>query len=244
MVNYGLPRQVYLERGRGEVKTMSLKTNYIGHDSQYKRFKAEGMNGWNDDETWQAWRAEILDLIASGDLPKSGKVLELGCGAGDVALLFAERGYQVFGIDIAPTAVEWAKEKILKTNIKAEFVDGDVRSLERWKDETFDIVIDGHCLHCIIGDDRAQVLKETYRVLKSGGLFYISTMCGDPKEPEVLSMYDPVSRCTMHGDIAGRYFGRPEDIINEIEKAGLKIVRQEIRENNGLQDDLIVLTKK
>lgn len=223
---------------------MNLKTNYIAHDSQYKRFKAEGMNGWNDDETWQAWRTEILALIASDGFPKSGKVLELGCGAGDVALLFAEKGYQVHGIDIAPTAIEWAKEKANQAGITADFVVGDVTNLGRWEDAAFDIVIDGHCLHCIIGDDRAEMLKEAYRVLRPGGSFYVSSMCGDPKEPEVLSMYDPESRCTIHGGIAGRYFGLPEDVIKEIEKAGFKVKRHEVRDNKELQDDLIVLAEK
>ncbi|MDO9391319.1 MAG: class I SAM-dependent methyltransferase [bacterium] len=223
---------------------MSLKTNYIGHDSSYQRKKAAGQNGWDDDETWQAWRTEILALIASDGFPKSGKVLELGCGAGDVALLFAEKGYQVYGIDIVPSAIEWAREKSLKANIRAEFEIGDVTKLGKWEDGYFDIVIDGHCLHCIIGDDRVEMLKEAYRVLRPGGLFYVSSMCGDPKEPEVLSMYDPESRCTIHGGIAGRYFGLPEDVIKEIEKAGFKVKRHEVRGNNELQDDLIVLAEK
>jgi len=223
---------------------MSLKTNYIGHDSSYKRFKAEGMNGWNDDETWQAWRAEILALIASDGFPRTGKVLELGCGAGDVALLFAERGYQVSGIDIAPSAIEWARGKALKTGMKAEFIEGDVRNLRRWEDEIFDVVVDGHCLHCIIGDDRAEMLKEAYRVLRPGGSFYVSSMCGEPKEPEVLKIYDPESRCTIHGGVAGRYFGRAEDILKEIEEIGFKIIRQEIEAGKGTEDNMILLVKK
>lgn len=171
-------------------------------------------------------------------------MLELGCGAGDVALLFAERGYQVYGIDIAPTAIEWAREKSLKANLKAEFDIGDVTKLGKWEDGYFDIVIDGHCFHCIIGDDRAEMLKEAYRVLRPGGLFYVSSMCGDPKEPEVLKNYDPGSRCIVYSGVAGRYFGRAEDIIKEIEKAGFKIKRHEVRGNNELQDDLIVLVEK
>jgi ubiquinone/menaquinone biosynthesis C-methylase UbiE len=223
---------------------MKIKTNYIGHDSSYQRKKAAGQNGWDDHETWHAWRAEILALIASDGFPKSGKVLELGCGAGDVALLFAERGYQVCGIDISPAAIEWAREKALKTNVKAEFVEGDVRDLRKWEDGTFDVVIDGHCLHCIIGEDRAIVLKEAHRVLKSGGSFYVSSMCGDPKEPEVLKNYDPGSRCTIHSGVAGRYFGRAEDIIKKIKEAGFKVKRHEVRENKESQDDLIVLANK
>lgn len=114
----------------------------------------------------------MLDLIESGDLPKTGKVLEIGCGAGDVSLLFAERGFQVSGIDISATAIEWAKEKASNARLKANFEVGDVTNLGRWEDGTFDIVVDGHCLHCIIGDDRSEVLKETYRVLKPNGIFY------------------------------------------------------------------------
>ena len=90
---------------------MKHKTDYAGHDALYIRKKSSGERGWNDEQTWFAWRKEMLDLIASGDLPESGKLLELGCGAGDVSLLFAERGYQVTGIDISTTAIEWAKEK-------------------------------------------------------------------------------------------------------------------------------------
>lgn len=223
---------------------MNHNPDYFQHEAQYQRKKAKGLNGWNDEKDWSEWRAEILGLIASADFPRSGKVLELGCGAGDVALLFAEKGYQVYGIDIAPSAIEWAREKSLKANIKAEFGIGDVTKLGKWEDGYFDIVIDGHCLHCIIGDDRAEMLKEAYRVLRPGGMFYVSSMCGDPKEPEVLSMYDPESRCTIHGGVAGRYFGLPEDVIKEIEKAGFKIEWHEVRGNNELQDDLIVLAGK
>lgn len=227
---------------------MNLKTNYIGHDSSYQRKKAAGQNGWDDDETWQSWKREILDLIDSADFPRSGKVLELGCGAGDVALLFAEKGYQVYGIDIAPSAIEWAREKNLKTNIKAEFEIGDVTKLGRWEDGYFDIVIDGHCLHCIIGDDRALMLKETYRVLKSGGLFYISTMCGEVKDPESKPYFNLENRCIMSrdGQIATRYIGLPEDILSEIETAGFKIVKSKVENSKDFisQELTIYATKQ
>gem|GEM_PF-230804 len=229
--------------GRGEVK-IKFKTDYPGHDALYRRRKESGSPGWDDEQTWQAWRKEILDLIASGDLPKSGKVLEIGCGAGDVSLLFAERGFQVSGIDISSTAIEWAKEKAQQAGIKAEFNVGDVRDLGLWGDETFDIAIDGHCLHCIIGNDRTEVLKEAYRVLKPGGLFYVSTMCGEPKDPEVIKMFDAETRCTVWGGVARRYIGKPEDILKEIKQHGFKIVRHEVQLNKDSQDGLVVLAEK
>ena len=39
--------------------------------------------------------------------PRSGRVLELGCGAGDLSLALAEHGYEVHGVDIAPTAIDF-----------------------------------------------------------------------------------------------------------------------------------------
>lgn len=223
---------------------MKYKTDYAGHDARYKNRKAQGKTGWNDENDWNEWRAEILDLMASGEFPKSGKVLELGCGAGDVSLLFAERGYQVSGIDISATAIEWAKEKAIRAGLRAEFEVGDVTNLGRWENGTFDIVIDGHCLHCIIGKDRSEVLKETYRVLKPGRIFYVSTMGGEPKEPEVIKMFDAETRCMVWDGVARKYIGRPEDILMEVERTGFKIVRQEVQPGKDTEDNLSLLAKK
>ncbi len=223
---------------------MKHKTDYAGHDRLYRQRRSEGKPGWDDGGQWEAWKAEIEALMGDPAFPKSGKVLELGSGAGDVALLFAERGYQVSGIEISPTAVEWASDKAKSRNLKAEFVVGDVTNLGHWDDGAFDAVIDGHCLHCIIGEDRAKVLSEAYRVLKPGGLLYLNTMCGEPDEPEVAKDFDPESRCVVVGGVARRYLGRPEGILGEVKASGFKKERYEVRTGQGRQGDLIVFARK
>jgi ubiquinone/menaquinone biosynthesis C-methylase UbiE len=223
---------------------MGYKTDYIGHDRLYQDRKVKGFLGWDQTGQWQVWRTEIERLIAEPFFPKQGSVLELGSGAGDVSLLFAEKGYRVSGIEISPTAVAWAREKAAKHGLQAEFVEGNVMDLSHWDENSFDAVTDGHCLHCIIGDDRAKVFSESFRVLKRGGLLYVSTMCGDPTEPEVRKQYDPESRCMVGNGIARRYFGKPEDILNELSTAGFSIQRHEVRSNPGTQDDLIVWANK
>lgn len=114
----------------------------------------------------------------------------------------------------------------------------------RWENGTFDIVVDGHCLHCIIGDDRSKVLKERFRVLKPDGMFYGSTMCGEPKEPEVIKMFDAETRCMVWDGVARRYIGGPEDILKEIEGIGFKIIKQEIQAGKDTEDNLSLLVKK
>lgn len=223
---------------------MKHKTDYAGHDRLYQQRRQQGQRGWDDDAQWLAWKAEIEGLMADPAFPRSGSVLELGSGAGDVSLLLAERCYQATGIEISPTAVEWAREKAAARKLSAEFVTGEVTNLRKWDEAMFDAVIDAHCLHCIIGGDREKVLTETYRVLKPGGLFYVSTMCGDPDEPEVAKAFDLQTRCMVVDGVARRYFGRPEDILCELKSAGFKIERHDVREGQGRQGDLIVYARK
>lgn len=223
---------------------MQINTDYAGHDELYRRKRAEGKPGWDEGEQWESWKAEIEALMADSAFPQSGSILELGSGAGDVSLLFAEKGYAVSGIDISPTAVEWALEKAKSRKQKAEFIVGDVTNLGHWEDGTFDAVIDGHCLHCIIGEDRGKVLSETYRVLKPGGLFYVNTMCGEPDDPETAKDFDSGSRCVVVGGVARRYLGRSEDILDEVKASGFKIERHEVRAGQGKQVDLIVFARK
>ncbi len=41
---------------------------------------------------------------------------------------------------------------------------------------SFDLAVDNHVLHCIVGADRARFLREVARVLRPGGLFFSDTM--------------------------------------------------------------------
>ena len=88
------------------------KTNYLGiHENHYRYSKENNKPGWNDSETIKNILEFILNTFEKYDLDKSIKILELGCGDGELALSLAELGYNVSGVDISPTAIEWAKEK-------------------------------------------------------------------------------------------------------------------------------------
>ena len=55
----------------------------------------------------------------------------------------------------------------------------------------FDVVIDGSCLHCLIGNDRARCLAEVRRILRFEGVFVVSSMCGLPKSDDAKARFDP-----------------------------------------------------
>lgn len=210
-----------------------MRTDYCGHDREYQRRRAAGYVGWETAEGVAENIREIARAMEPGYVPKTGRALELGCGAGDLTLWLATLGYEVSGVDIAPTALAWAREKAQERGLAADFQIADVRDLAAFPDASFDFVLDGRCLHCLIGADRALFLAAARRVLKPGGVFHITTMCGEPVLETAKTNYDSATRCTLYGDIATRYFGRVDDILAEVRAAGLCRLEWEICPANG-----------
>jgi ubiquinone/menaquinone biosynthesis C-methylase UbiE len=224
-----------------------MKTDYIIHDEVYQKHKAEGKSDWSTPEQIQE-DIKILEKVLQAEyIPKSGKLLVLGCGAGEIALWLAEKGYEIYGVDIAPTAITWAQKKAKEHNIKADFRVGDVLDLQDYPDDFFDVILDGHCFHCIIGEDRKRFLASARRVLKPGGCLFVDTMCGEITNEEVKKHFDPQSRCYIIKDeIVFRYVGFLEDILDEIRKANFHILHWEIKvhKDQNEQDDLLVAATK
>jgi SAM-dependent methyltransferase len=223
-----------------------MKTDYVGHDRVYQNHRGGGQPGWDSsDARYEEFKVQVERVIARGAAPQSGRLLELGCGAGNMTVWFAGRGYEAHGVDIAPTAIDWAKERARSGNVDVRFVVGDVIRLVNYPESCFDFVFDGHCLHCIVGQDRSTMLANVWRVLKPGGYFMVNTMCG-PVDPAKLQHYDPDSRCTFSGDIATRYYGDADALLAEMAAAGFEIVQYDIESGAAGQPgkDLIVEARK
>jgi 2-polyprenyl-3-methyl-5-hydroxy-6-metoxy-1,4-benzoquinol methylase len=216
------------------------KPDYASHDEAYQKLKARGTQGWSSAEEYE----EMLEAINEALLnrPAHRNVLELGCGAGNLSLLLNQQGYQVTGVDISETAIGWAREHAQASGAKVAFRVDNVLDLASCRDEEFDVVIDGHCLHCIIGEDRARCLSTVRRVLKPGGLFIVLTMCGEVRNERLLPIFDPASRLVINNGRPTRYIGRAQDIAEEIRRAGFAVpfTELQLRLNDLEQDDFIV----
>ena len=201
------------------------RIDYAAHDEAYRKFKAAGKEGWDTAEGTERSLAEWERVLQADHVPRSGRALELGCGAGDLSLWLAQRGYDVSGVDISPTAIDWAREKAHARGLQAAFRVGNVVDLRDYADDQFDIVVDGHCLHCIIGDDRQAFLKSGRRVLRPSGCFVVKTMCGEPVNAWARTHFDPETRRLVREDgLVIRYLGMPEDILQEVTDSGLWVL--------------------
>lgn len=227
------------------MRDVEMKTWYEGHDKIYKKRKENGWPGWDEsEETVDEIIANLENAFSYLCVPEKGNLLELGCGAGNIALWSAQKGYKVYGVDISPAAIEWAREKAIECKTKADFRVGNVLDLKDYDNDFFDIVLDGHCLHCIIGKDRKAFLSSVFRVLKKGGFFHVSTMCNIKG---FLEGFDPETRCTVHGDIATRYIGLSGDILKEITDAGFSVIDWKIihsEDRNSSHEELLAACTK
>jgi ubiquinone/menaquinone biosynthesis C-methylase UbiE len=213
-----------------------VKIDYFsrrGFAERFKERKAKGEPGWADEDSYKTKVARVEKFLARHDVPRNGRFLELGCGAGNVTLFMAEKGFAAYGIDIVPEAITWAEEKMRKSSASADFRVGNVVDLKSYSDGFFDFVFDGETLHCIIGEDRKPCLASVFRVLKPGGLFLVGANLVNEKVSKRVDLdpgcyFDPQDQCLYHNDgVPYYYLSREKEFLKEIQGAGFQIIRSE-----------------
>ena len=203
-------------------------------DSGYARKRAAGDDGWDGQESaYDGRKVRVERFLGRPYVPTRGRLLELGCGAGNMSFWLAAKGYECHGVDTAPAAIAWAQEKNRVSPVKVDFSVGDVTDLASFPDEYFDLVLDGHCLHWLEGEDRRRALSSVRRVLRQAGFFLVCSQCGEPKTVEVWKkegmIWDPVRRVAINrAGVVAAYFGTAESIVSEVKTAGFRVVNWEV----------------
>jgi SAM-dependent methyltransferase len=205
----------------------SLRT-YYDHEAAYLSIAERGGTGWDDLPTLPAGPQDsyvALEAFLASPLAAPGDALELGCGGGQASLRLAVRGYHVTGVDFAPTAIALARENAKRAGVDVRFIEADCLALAL-PDAAFDLVVDNHALHCILGDDRARFLAEAARVLRPGGLLFTDTMSREGGlDPTKL----PVDLATFCSHDHNRYWVGAAELDGELATAGFSTVFAESR---------------
>ncbi len=119
----------------------------------------------------------VFDSLGLG---AGAKYCDLGCGAGMAALLAAERGAKVSGIDAAESLLEIARERVSD----ADFHLGDLEELP-FPDATFDLVTGFNAIQ--FASDPAAALREAKRISKPSGRIVVLTW-GNPQGMEAAAI--------------------------------------------------------
>jgi len=115
-------------------------------------------------------------VVEMAGIKPGDKVLDVGCGTGDLTLTARTRAGasgSADGIDASPEMIGLAQKKAQRSGSDAVFELGLIEKLP-YPDTTFDVVISRLMIHHLPGDLKRQGFKEIYRVLKPGGHVFIT----------------------------------------------------------------------
>ncbi|MGH2951382.1 MAG: class I SAM-dependent methyltransferase [Solirubrobacterales bacterium] len=109
----------------------------------------------------------------------AGPVLELGCGAGRVALHLARAGFQVTGLDRSPDLVVELRHRAAAAGIELDAVEADVCDFELGR--RFALVLAPMQLVHLLGGSprRATMLRCADRHLASGGVLAVALLTAE-----------------------------------------------------------------
>lgn len=105
-----------------------------------------------------------------------GRVLDAGCGLGEHTIMLAGLGYDVLGIDYAPSAVEQARENAAAKGVAARFGVADATDLPA--DGGYDTVLDIALFHVFGDDDRPRYVASLHGALTPGGYAHVLALSG------------------------------------------------------------------
>ena len=126
-------------------------------------------------DLWPSEKTLIKKFFKAG-----GSVLDIGCGAGRVAIALSSEGYDATGIDILPPMLEAGKEQVARFGAKTKLLFMDAVDMGGLSSGSFDNAIMAYNAYELIHgkDNRRRVISETSRILKPGGHFILTIRSG------------------------------------------------------------------
>jgi 2-polyprenyl-3-methyl-5-hydroxy-6-metoxy-1,4-benzoquinol methylase len=236
------------------------------HEQVYKSLQNQGVISWDKEtDLEKLWAHQInksleLFLKQQSISFKNLKVLDLGTGTGTCALFCAKQGSDSLGVDISKTAIDMARTNNDNLKLNAEFLEADILNLKL--DKKFNLISDSSLLHCLVGaEDRAMFYEVVKDHLEDSGSFFIHTMVESDDmssliENKYFRLQDEVLYSLGITDIeVGRilideksYFPhrtilKLDNLLKEIEVAGLTVVCSSIIASPGDVDNFIALLR-
>jgi SAM-dependent methyltransferase len=159
--------------------------------------------------SWVKW-ATVMEVFARLGIGPGASILDVGCGGGWTTAFLAEAGFLPVGVDIAPAALDVARERAQRWEIGAEFVEADVEDF--WLARTFDAALVYDALHHCDRVDR--VVANVARHLRPGGWVLFG-------EPSWLHRLSPIARYEHRETGRNEHGIRLSRLKSECRRAGL-----------------------
>lgn len=215
------------------------------HEPIWARLASEGAEGWDDRcgscRDQGSYRA-VDAFLASGLAPPPGSsALDVGCGGGQVLERLVARGYRAQGFDYSESAVTVARRNLARWQVHADVRVGDAVVLDFVDDESIDLVVDNHVLHCLVEPtDRHGMLSRCAAVLRAGGVLFSETMSREGDFDPARFDVDPTTGISGN---RRRIWTSAASLDGELRRAGFTIAHAETcppTPEDGAVGDLLI----
>jgi SAM-dependent methyltransferase len=166
----------------------------------------------------------LFDQLLRGRIAPGMRIFDAGCGTGRNLVYFLREGYEAFGVDVDPAAVEETRRLAasLAAGIPSDSFRGEAIELTSFPSAFADVVLSSAVLHFASGDDQfLAMLRGTWRVLRPGGILF----CRLASSIGVEALVRPVAgrRCSLP-DGSERYLVDAEYLDRLTEHLGGRMI--------------------
>jgi ubiquinone/menaquinone biosynthesis C-methylase UbiE len=123
---------------------------------------SSSMHASGPDKNTLRWQSLFCNALPD----ETHTILDVGTGPGIIAIMLAEMGYALTGIELSPEMLKFARHNAQKKNLSIRFEQSDADSLP-FDDNSFDVIVSRHLLWTTLNPEK--VLLEWMRVLKPHG---------------------------------------------------------------------------
>ena len=145
---------------------MPVSKESLEWDAHAATFDDEPDHGLLDPHVRAAWADLLFPLLP----PAPSSILDVGCGTGSLAVLLAQAGYDVHGIDFSARMVAAAREKARAAGVEVRFEVGDAQA-PLVEAASYDVVLGRHILWAL--PDQSEAVRSWVALLREPGVLVL-----------------------------------------------------------------------
>lgn len=146
--------------------------DHLGWEPIWRKYGAHGQ--------WRKPEPLVLHLARRLKEEGAQRVHDLGCGVGRHLLVFAAAGFETYGSDISPTAIETCERRLREAGLAATLTRTDMHHIPQ-PDGFFDAILAWNVVYHCTTDEIVRAIAGVRDKLRDGGWFlatFLSTADG------------------------------------------------------------------
>ena len=119
---------------------------------------------------YEQWTNFLINIFEKKEINPS-KIVDLGCGTGEITIQLAKKGFQMTGVDISSHMLAVASQKSIDDNLPVLWLQQDVKKLTGFANKSLFISFFDVMNYIITKEDLLGTFQNVFDGLEVGGYF-------------------------------------------------------------------------